>query len=538
MKDDKAFITAEATNVNRSSTGLEGSSASSTTYYPAPTSVPSVKKSIITIPANDAGEPVRISSSSTVTHRDRVARNTSVVQIGCFSGAATTPKKLSVDQLRSFQVSNLSRDSLKNCSVTFIGGACPPEMMTMRSPSSATGELDNGALDSGTGSDLEINSSSSSLNNSITPPPPLPKKMNKTKEKLKSENEKFFHMRNYQQTQSLAHQQSLHSNNNNSINSLGHQDQEDNMSVLSCGSNTSNCSSISLISCDSLNAANRRLRTQHQVSSPSTTMTTSGRNSPTLSSMDGEDPSGLICSDPEKQNAIVLSVNASLPVQHHSHHPQKSLLPTSLLADIRQNAKRSSSNGASTATSAILHPSKKNVNVISIRASGAEDSDYTSLNGGVGDQGVIEPEKYVSEKFISFSIHSMAEQEVEDEDEETRDKGFFEGGQGSLKSVFGATRRKSVQFENDNGYQFHLNENSMSYLLGQSDKSICDTNEDSFAGYRDLTTAYSPMSGNSTIRSNKGTIRGVKNRVRNGIATFLQMQHANIKVNMIYAMCE
>lgn len=52
--------------------------------------------------------------------------------------------------------------------------------------------------------------------------------------------------------------------------------------------------------------------------------------------------------------------------------------------------------------------------------------------------------------------------------------------------------------------------------------SVVDDDE-SFAGFRDLT------SGTSTIRSNKGTVRGVKNRVRNGIATFLQMQQANLK---------
>lgn len=84
-------------------------------------------------------------------------------------------------------------------------------------------------------------------------------------------------------------------------------------------------------------------------------------------------------------------------------------------------------------------------------------------------------------------------------------------------------------FENDKFYKFHINEN-VNDLTGinfdkttQPRKSIIEEDE-SFAGYKDI------HSGTSTIRSNKGTIRGVKNRVRNGIATFLQYQHTNVKV--------
>uniref|UniRef100_A0A0A1WPW6 Glutaredoxin domain-containing cysteine-rich protein CG31559 n=1 Tax=Zeugodacus cucurbitae TaxID=28588 RepID=A0A0A1WPW6_ZEUCU len=49
--------------------------------------------------------------------------------------------------------------------------------------------------------------------------------------------------------------------------------------------------------------------------------------------------------------------------------------------------------------------------------------------------------------------------------------------------------------------------------------------DDAFAGYKDIRCG----SATSTIRSSKGTVRGVKNRVRNGIATFLQMQQPNVK---------
>ncbi|XP_070495736.1 glutaredoxin domain-containing cysteine-rich protein CG31559-like [Chironomus tepperi] len=76
-------------------------------------------------------------------------------------------------------------------------------------------------------------------------------------------------------------------------------------------------------------------------------------------------------------------------------------------------------------------------------------------------------------------------------------------------------------FEDDKFYKFHLNENSSI----ENDKSTAthEESDESFAGYKDL------RSGTSTIRSAKGTIRGVKNRVRNGIATFLQMQQSTIK---------
>lgn len=599
-QDDKAFIGAEATIVNRAATGLEGSSAS--TRQTSSSTASSARKSIITISAYDARQggrgpnhpppaTKRITSDHGIAVNLNVKRDpqrtSSVVQIGCFAPNTSSPKKLSFDQLKSFQGQKRPQTTA-NRSVTFISGSPElvptlsasqistpktvqvPKMMTIMSStsipldsssasspnsSSKNSEMDTFALDSGTCSDLEINSSSSSLNNSITPPP-LPKKMNKTKEKLKSENEKFFHLKNYHRQPSMAgvQQQPLHLN-----------DQDDNMSVLSCGSNnSSNCSSFSLISCDSLNAANRRLTTRSLLPHSPTTTTTSysSSDSPTPSSV-GDPP--VIVSDPDKQNAIVLSVKAN-PVENHRYMSKKNLLPTSLLADIR-STKRTSSGGVTGGHNGpnSLQQQKKNVNVISIRAPSTadeeeeEDDNGTTIEfhnnnksskttvhngvGGVGGEGAVtsessvEPEKYLTKKFINFSIHSMLDNEgEEDDDDDKMDKGYFEGGlsprRSELKSAFASMdSRKSIQFENDSFYNFHINENNLSYLLNKSDKSIYDTNEDSFAGYRDLTTAYSPMSGSSTIRSNKGTIRGVKNRVRNGIATFLQMQHANIKVS-------
>ncbi|KAL3267528.1 hypothetical protein HHI36_011650, partial [Cryptolaemus montrouzieri] len=71
------------------------------------------------------------------------------------------------------------------------------------------------------------------------------------------------------------------------------------------------------------------------------------------------------------------------------------------------------------------------------------------------------------------------------------------------------------QYESDMYYDFHLNENDF------SDQVIPLKNaerDETFAGYKDLLG-----DGAATIRSAKGTVRGVKNRVRAGIATFLQI---------------
>lgn len=72
-------------------------------------------------------------------------------------------------------------------------------------------------------------------------------------------------------------------------------------------------------------------------------------------------------------------------------------------------------------------------------------------------------------------------------------------------------------YEADKYYKFHLNEN----VIEEEKKELAKDNDDDelFAGYKDILGNGS----SSTIRSAKGTVRGVKNRVRAGIATFLQI---------------
>lgn len=82
----------------------------------------------------------------------------------------------------------------------------------------------------------------------------------------------------------------------------------------------------------------------------------------------------------------------------------------------------------------------------------------------------------------------------------------------------------SHYFDTDKYYDFHLNEKQFddvkSVSVSVSEKSVDESEMEYFAGIKDYKNEEAP----STIRSSKGTIRGVKNRVRAGIATFLQMQ--------------
>lgn len=78
--------------------------------------------------------------------------------------------------------------------------------------------------------------------------------------------------------------------------------------------------------------------------------------------------------------------------------------------------------------------------------------------------------------------------------------------------------KKDVFIDPDSFYNFHINENSNDTLVPL--KTVVEN--DTFAGHRDLLLG----DGAATIRSAKGTVRGVKNRVRAGIATFLQINNA------------
>ncbi|SPP86857.1 glutaredoxin domain-containing cysteine-rich protein CG12206 [Drosophila guanche] len=106
---------------------------------------------------------------------------------------------------------------------------------------------------------------------------------------------------------------------------------------------------------------------------------------------------------------------------------------------------------------------------------------------------------------------------------------------------------RPLQYESDQFYTFHVNEldnfrsfgretsadttSTLSSASSQEYESNAfpeDGEDAGFAGYRDV-RGSSQSSSSSTIRSAKGTVRGVKNRVRNGVATFLQLQQPSVK---------
>lgn len=83
----------------------------------------------------------------------------------------------------------------------------------------------------------------------------------------------------------------------------------------------------------------------------------------------------------------------------------------------------------------------------------------------------------------------------------------------------GKTNAKSaMELDTDKFYKFHLSEK------GDDEKGGRGGDEETFAGIKD----YFSRDKSSAITSAKGTIRGVKNRVKAGIATFLQIQENKV----------
>ncbi|XP_049939193.1 uncharacterized protein LOC126413329 [Schistocerca serialis cubense] len=144
---------------------------------------------------------------------------------------------------------------------------------------------------------------------------------------------------------------------------------------------------------------------------------------------------------------------------------------------------------------------------------------------------IVERNSPTSDKKINCVVQ---ERTYEDRKKEWEEKQQQLARQQQLAAI-----RGSFKYEADRFYNFHLNEhapddsvivptspttptgrrdsissNCSSVLL--QDDGLPDA-EETFAGLKNI-------SASSTIRSAKGTVRGVKNRVRAGIATFLQIQ--------------
>ncbi|XP_017130889.1 glutaredoxin domain-containing cysteine-rich protein CG31559 [Drosophila elegans] len=152
---------------------------------------------------------------------------------------------------------------------------------------------------------------------------------------------------------------------------------------------------------------------------------------------------------------------------------------------------------------------------------------------------------------------SLSEEKIEELRAAVERANFVQTGEESLDSIEAASQSLPVssninggghrtnsnsngnsninyKYADDQYYSFHINEHENFGSFSRngdevdsaegagSEGGILTEQQDLFAGYRDVRCGAS--STQSTIRSAKGTVRGVKNRVRNGIATFLQLQ--------------
>ncbi|XP_017082332.1 LOW QUALITY PROTEIN: glutaredoxin domain-containing cysteine-rich protein CG31559 [Drosophila eugracilis] len=146
---------------------------------------------------------------------------------------------------------------------------------------------------------------------------------------------------------------------------------------------------------------------------------------------------------------------------------------------------------------------------------------------------------------------SLSEEKIEELRAAVERANFVQTGEETLDSIDATSQslpasnnisghRSNINYKyaDDQYYSFHINEHENfsgfsrngdeadssrgAGSEGRSESGILTEQQDLFAGYRDVRCGAS--STQSTIRSAKGTVRGVKNRVRNGIATFLQLQ--------------
>jgi hypothetical protein len=100
-------------------------------------------------------------------------------------------------------------------------------------------------------------------------------------------------------------------------------------------------------------------------------------------------------------------------------------------------------------------------------------------------------------------------------------KDLIISAKGTLKR---STSKKSTssQVQHHQEIQFFINENNIDDDFDADVVSLAQEEQEVFAGVKKV------QDGSLTIRSHRGTVRGVKNRVRAGIATFLRDPHAKV----------
>jgi hypothetical protein len=143
------------------------------------------------------------------------------------------------------------------------------------------------------------------------------------------------------------------------------------------------------------------------------------------------------------------------------------------------------------------------------------DASSITFNGSVFKYQNISPTSTLSTSSDEHSKRSVVEEKTYEE----RQKETAEKQQASSRKLL----NNGEIFDTDRFYTFHLNEHASDSKDTVPGKDI--EGEETFAGFRDLLQG---KESSSTIRSAKGTVRGVKNRVRAGIATFLQLHDTKV----------
>lgn len=257
--------------------------------------------------------------------------------------------------------------------------------------------------------------------------------------------------------------------------------------------NTDSEESESSLSCDSLNS-DELLRLKN-----GSTTTTIIRSTPFSSS-------GL--SSPMSPIDLCAANAATTVYRSDENNVTKiSCLPTSLLRDIRG---RSTISTDEEDDDGAYHDDSHAVITIASNASDISSASYTNEPFKLH-----QPHRNHSKQFDRLFPH---------------DDRSIQSSCTSPSSQSSSIDRTNV-YENDKYIAFHINEyaSAANEHHANAEQTNRNRDDDTFAGYRDVQSQSATTVSN--IFSSKGTIRGVKNRVRNGIATFLQMHQTNVKVS-------
>jgi glutaredoxin domain-containing cysteine-rich protein 1 len=206
------------------------------------------------------------------------------------------------------------------------------------------------------------------------------------------------------------------------------------------------------------------------------------------------------------------SLSSNVPPVEHS-------FPQGLLQDIRDRTAKL--NIVPTHCSTITRKTRTWADELSSKSkqhtelNNGRDVNNIKSNGSVFKYQDISPASTLSTSSDDQSKRSIVEEKTYEE----RQKETVEKHQAPSSNTF----KNCEMFDTDRFYKFHLNEHVTNSNGSVQDKDI--ENEETFAGYRDLLQG---KESSSTIRSAKGTVRGVKNRVRAGIATFLQLHDTKV----------